>query len=243
MNSFLTLAFLFFIGSLAGWCMELLFRHFTSRDRKWINPGFCVGPYLPIYGFGLCTLYLIASLEQFSILSDPLWNKLSLFLAMALCMTAIEYVAGLLCLRLWNVRLWDYSNFRGNIQGIICPQFSLIWAALGAVYYFLIHPYILDALDWLSRNLAFSFFVGMFYGVFLIDVAYSAQFVTKIKQFAVDNEVIVKYEGLKDYIHAHHILNKQKPRFFFPLHSNLPVQEYLKEMRATLEHARRKRKP
>ena len=63
MNLFLTLAFLFFIGSVLGWVLELFFRKFFSGsnpEHKWINPGFCTGPYLPIYGFGLCALYLLA---------------------------------------------------------------------------------------------------------------------------------------------------------------------------------------
>lgn len=64
MNTFLVLAFLFFIGSTFGWVLELFYRRFFSRnnkERKWINPGFCTGPYLPLYGSGLCLLYLIAS--------------------------------------------------------------------------------------------------------------------------------------------------------------------------------------
>lgn len=69
MSMFLTLAFLFFVGSVAGWVLELFFRRFLSDanpERKWINPGFCTGPYLPLYGVGLCVLYLIVSLERFS---------------------------------------------------------------------------------------------------------------------------------------------------------------------------------
>ena len=56
MNQVLIFAFLFFIGSCLGWCMEVFFRRFFSRanpERKWINPGFLAGPYLPLYGFGL----------------------------------------------------------------------------------------------------------------------------------------------------------------------------------------------
>ena len=48
-----------------AWVLELFFRRFFSTsnpERKWINPGFCTGPYLPIYGSGLCVLYLLASL-------------------------------------------------------------------------------------------------------------------------------------------------------------------------------------
>ena len=102
MNIFLTLAFLFFIGATLGWVLELLFRRFFSSanpERKWINPGFCVGPYLPLYGCGLCFLYLIASLEQFSIIRDPFWNRVVLFLIMAVCMTVTEYFAGLIALK------------------------------------------------------------------------------------------------------------------------------------------------
>lgn len=54
MSLFLTIAFLFFIGSMAGWGIEVVFRRFFSSanpERKWINPGFLSGPYLPLYGF------------------------------------------------------------------------------------------------------------------------------------------------------------------------------------------------
>ena len=53
--------------------MELLWRRFNraNKTRKWINPGFMAGPYLPIYGFGLCTLYLLASMEQMVLKSIP----------------------------------------------------------------------------------------------------------------------------------------------------------------------------
>ena len=48
---FFILAFLFMFGSVAGWVLELFFRRIFSM-KKWINPGFLNGPYLPMYGFG-----------------------------------------------------------------------------------------------------------------------------------------------------------------------------------------------
>ena len=54
MSLFLSFVSIFFIGSTTGWIIELFFRRFAHG--KWVNPGFLVGPYLPIYGFGLCTL-------------------------------------------------------------------------------------------------------------------------------------------------------------------------------------------
>lgn len=235
MSLILSLAYLFFVGSCLGWLLELWFRNIVKHPDKLVNPGFCTGPYLPIYGFGLCVLYLLASLEKFSLISDPLWNKVVLFIAMAIGMTLVEYVAGVFCLKFLKVRLWDYSDLWGNIQGIICPLFSFFWAILGALYYFLIHPYILDGLDWLSRNLAFSFFIGMFFGVFIIDVVNSAQLVVKLKKFAEDNGVIVRYEALKTHIRQQREERSLKYHFFRPFRTERPLAESLREMQAELE--------
>ena len=65
MNLLFELCFLFFIGSVSGWVAELFYRRFFSDanpGRKWINPGFCTGPYLPLYGVGLGLVYLITVL-------------------------------------------------------------------------------------------------------------------------------------------------------------------------------------
>ena len=52
---------LFVIGSLVGWVLELFFRRFVSQ-KKWMNPGFLTGPYLPIYGFGVAVLYGVSNI-------------------------------------------------------------------------------------------------------------------------------------------------------------------------------------
>lgn len=233
MNLFLKLSFLFFIGSVCGWFLELFYRRFFSKnnpEHRWINPGFCTGPYLPLYGCGLCLLYLIASLERFEIIADPIWERVALFAVMAVCMTAIEYLAGWAAIRFYKVRLWDYSNEWANLNGIICPKFSLAWAALGALYYFFVHPHILNALRWLSENLAFSFVVGMFFGIFVIDVAQAASLMARLKQFAEENNVIVHLEAIKTHIRDHHDRTKEKYHFFMPFHSRLPLNEHLKAL-------------
>ena len=146
MNQPLILAYLFFMGSVAGWVIELIFRRFFSSanpERKWINPGFCTGPWVPLYGLGLDAMYLIVSLEKYSAFESVFATRAALFLTGAAAMTAIEYIAGMLSLKLLHVRLWDYSGQWGNVQGIICPKFSAAWAALVAgilLPYSPIHP-------------------------------------------------------------------------------------------------------
>lgn len=245
MNILLILAFLFFIGSLFGWVLELLFRRFFSKnnpERKWINPGFCVGPYLPLYGSGLCVLYLMAGIRPYIKTGSEIADTILLLLAMALAMTAIEYIAGIISYKGFHVRLWDYSKEWGNIQGIICPKFSLAWGLLGVAYYYLVHPNILDALNWLSQNLAMSFFIGVFYGVFIIDLVYSTHLIKTIKKLSDEYNVVVRYEELKVRIRASHDEHKTKYRFFRPFRSDTALGAHVKAMKASFEEQKAKRK-
>ena len=57
MTVFLQIVFIFYLGSTFGWIIELIFRRIVHK--KWVNPGFLIGPYLPIYGFGLVFLTII----------------------------------------------------------------------------------------------------------------------------------------------------------------------------------------
>ena len=241
---FLIVLYLFFFGGVGGWVLELFFRRFFSGanpERKWLNPGFLFGPCLPLYGFGTVLLFILSELDHtlFGSFSGTFWYYPVMFVVMALAMTLLEYIVGVVSFKGFHLRLWDYSKQWGNIQGLICPKFSLAWALLGAAYYFLIHPRILHAIDWLSRNLAFSFVIGLFYGVFLIDVVYSTKLIHRIKKLADENEVIVKYENLKAHVRSVHDRSAQKASFFFPLRSERPLNEHLRELRETLEQRRR----
>jgi uncharacterized membrane protein len=218
------------MGSLIGWVLELFYRRFVSKanpERKWINPGFLVGPYLPLYGFGLVAMYVLSQIDVSSI-EDETVQRLVLFLLMAVAMTLIEYVAGTIFIRGMKVKLWDYTHEWGNVQGIICPRFSFYWAVLSAVYYFLVHPHVLSSIYWLAEHLAFSFVVGFFYGVFVIDLCYSMHILVKVKQFAVDHDVVVKYQELKRSIRLFKEEYREKASFVFAFKSERSLTEHLK---------------
>ena len=150
---------LFVMGSLLGWVIELFFRRFVSQ-KKWVNPGFLTGPYLPIYGFGVVILYLMSSLNL--PIDNDVANAIIKVLLIGIGMTVIEFVAGLIFIKGCNVKLWDYSNRKGNIMGIICPTFSLIWLLVGSLYYFFLNPYLVKAITWISENLIYTYFIGIF---------------------------------------------------------------------------------
>ena len=149
MNIFLQFVFIFFIGSIFGYVLELFYRRYIHK--KWVNPGFLIGPYLPIYGFGLCSLTLI-----YLVFSKINANPLLIILLMGISMTLIELVAGLVFIEGAGVKLWDYSDKPFNFKGIICLEFSVIWTILGAVYYYFIANRVLSALEWFNNNISFQ---------------------------------------------------------------------------------------
>jgi len=234
MSLMLTLAFLFFIGAVSGWILELIYRRFSpdNASKKWINPGLCKGPYLPIYGCGLCALFLLSSIEGLGFCSS---SKCLLFTVMALSMTAIEYVAGLLCLHVFHVRLWDYSNEWGNIKGIICPKYSFFWAILSAIYFWGIHPYILASLDWFSHNPTFSFIVGLFFGIFIVDLINSTQLLAKLKQYANKHQITISFDALKSRPLTSPEKGKKLRRFFFPFYNEKTLYKALKDLKNSFE--------
>lgn len=186
---FLDVVFLFFFGSCAGWVLELLFRKFFSGanpEHKWLNPGFLFGPCVPLYGIGTVVLFGLSLIEStvFGGLSGSVWYYVIMFFLMALVMTGIEYAIGLLSIRVMGIRLWDYSNRPGNIQGIICPLFTFFWGVLSALYYFLLFPQLLRLVEWFTAHPLFSFIVGICFGVFVIDFAFSLHLGTQLRRRA-----------------------------------------------------------
>lgn len=217
MNLFLVLTFLFFAGSLIGWGIEVLWRRFFSKnnpERKWINPGFLNGPYLPLYGLSLCVLFVLSFIDVSFI--PYLWlHQLVLFVFMSICITAMEFVAGIIFIKGLKIKLWDYSNCWGNIKGIICPQYSFYWIILSAVYYFFIHPQILEWLYWFTNHLAFCLVIGFFYGVFTMDACYTFNVSAKIREFAEEKQIEIRYENLKADLRKRNEERKEKWSFLF----------------------------
>lgn len=198
-----TILTLFVIGSLIGWIGEVLFRRFFSA-KKWINPGFLVGPYLPLYGFGTIALFLLSNINlSFIGLSEnsPL-GILVKILFIGISLTLIEFIAGLIFIKGMNLKLWDYSKRKGNIMGIICPLFSLLWLIAGSLYYFFVNPYLVYAINWLAKesNNIYYFFIGIVIGMMITDFAYSIHIASKISTIAKNSKIVIDLEKLKEKI-------------------------------------------
>ena len=84
------------------------------------------------------------------------------------------------------------------------------------MYYYIIAENIINALDWFSENIDFSYILGIFTGLIIIDEFYSCKLYSKIKKYAKENNVIIKYEQLK--IDVKEFQKSAREKYFFWIH-------------------------
>lgn len=132
--------------------------------------------------------------------------------SMGIAMTILEFLAGLIFVKGFRVKLWDYSNQKGNIMGIICPLFSVIWFAVGVLYYYGVHPFMVKAAeasyaflfgsDGKVANIGFLFFLGLVYGVMLVDFIASTGVLNKASAYAKSSKAIQRFEEWREAFSA-----------------------------------------
>lgn len=124
-NQGIRLFYLFLTGSLTGWIYEVTLGFIYGYG--FVNRGFLYGPYLPIYGFGLVLLYLLLQ----GLLNKPIKikgikiNPILVFLGIVAITTCLEFLVGYGMIELFQMRLWDYSSYWMNYQGIISFNTSI----------------------------------------------------------------------------------------------------------------------
>ena len=152
----------FFVYSILGWCVEVAFA--AVNTRQLVNRGFLNGPACPVYGFGMVGLLAVLGPWQS--------NITVVFVVAAVLATLVELVAGVALYKLFHTRWWDYTKFRGNLGGFICPRFSLLWGLGGIIMVRLVHPPVAAAVQAVPP-LALAVADGVLTVVFAVDVGIS----------------------------------------------------------------------
>lgn len=168
MKELIKLSTLFVIGSLLGYIIEVIYKRVISK-KKWTNPGFLKGPYLPIYGFGTIVLYEISSvlISLFNV-PKPL-EVIIVILTFGVLLTLLELLSGIIFLKRFNLRLWDYSKRRLNLNGLICLRYSVYWTILGVGYFYLLHSLFIRLTNFSISNQYVSLIVAFIIISILID--------------------------------------------------------------------------
>ena len=123
--------FLYFaVYSVLGWVCETVYC--SVIQRKFVNRGFLKGPVCPVYGVGAVLVVLL--------LRSVSHNIAALFLSGMVVTTVLEYITSVLLEKLFQMRWWDYTHYKFQINGRVCLLNSLMFGGLSVIMMRLLHP-------------------------------------------------------------------------------------------------------
>lgn len=132
-NLICQLVILFFTFAVIGWCMEVILKYI--QYHRFINRGFLIGPYCPIYGFGTVAVTVLVGgmFSREGTVSEIFWA------GVVMC-GVLEYFTGWYMEKRFHARWWDYSNKPMNLHGRIWIGNLLLFGAASVVIVCLIDP-------------------------------------------------------------------------------------------------------
>lgn len=200
------LVLLFFSMAFLGWVMEVTCK--LIELGRFINRGFLIGPYCPIYGFGAVAIVLL--LERY--VDSP---ALVFAMAMVICGT-LEYLTSYVMEKLFHARWWDYSHRRFNLDGRVCAGTLIPFGLLGLILVYVMKPLLYRAFAhipqaWLTPLCA------VLIALLLADAAVSSTVLGKIRKSAAltgadDTEMLTK--AVRDTLEKQGVLLRRTLRAF-----------------------------
>ena len=137
------LVLLFFTFSCLGWLMEVALKFI--QYRRFINRGFLIGPYCPIYGWGVVAVTVLVGgmIGREGTVIEIFWA------GVVLC-GALEYFTSWYMETLFHARWWDYSQKPMNLHGRIWIGNLLLFGAASVVIVCWIDPVFFSLVEKLS---------------------------------------------------------------------------------------------
>ena len=225
---------LFFSYAILGWIMEVILKYF--QYKRFINRGFLIGPYCPIYGWGAILITIL--LKKYY--SDPL----ALFVFAILICSILEYLTSYIMEKIFHARWWDYSTKKFNINGRICLNTMIPFGMLGLLMMYIINPFLVKIFNTFSNN-TLMIIIVILSSIFIVDNIISLLALSKVRDtisnFRKDNteEISLKVRKMLSKL----AWPEQRIIKAFPkLHYLGNIKENIKEVKNTLETKQNKLK-
>lgn len=169
-SNFMYVFSLFIFYSFLGWIIEMFMENIINK--KFVNRGFLIGPYCPIYG--ISSLLMVFFLNQYK-------NDIGVLFCVSLVIcTLVEYITSFLLEKLFRARWWDYTNEPFNINGRVCLINSIAFGILGILLIDIINPFMSNLFLSFESNI-FNIIMILVLILFVIDILISCYAVLKIK--------------------------------------------------------------
>lgn len=170
MKEFALYFILFMIYSVIGWLIEIVV--VGTEEKKFINRGFMIGPYLPIYGYS--SIIMIFYLNHYK---D---NIITVFLLAVVVCSIMEYLVSYFLEKMFNARWWDYSTRKFNINGRVCLTNAFAFGLLGVLLVYIVNPFLEGLL--IKINSKWLILIALWLLIiYLVDLIISLEVTFKLK--------------------------------------------------------------
>lgn len=168
---------LFIFYSFIGWIIEIINELIT--EKRYVNRGFLIGPYCPIYGCGVILMILL--LNRY--LNDPV----VLFIMAVVICSILEYFTSYIMEKIFKARWWDYTERKFNINGRICLETMVPFGIGGLIIMYFVNPFITGVLNMIPTVLLKLISIILFV-VFLVDNLISFKIIFKFRNITKKEE-------------------------------------------------------
>lgn len=176
----------FVVYSFMGWLIETAFAGVITR--KFVNRGFLIGPFCPIYGFGALLIVLCSTWVRAVFENDLTFFVVSIIMSIFLT-TLLELIGGFILEKFFNHKWWDYGDKLLNFHGYICLQYSLIWGLLAFITIQIVHPEIYELMIQIPLQIK-HYTTNVFLLYFFIDTTKSVMNLIDFKKVILKNSNI-----------------------------------------------------
>ena len=163
--------FLFLIYAMMGWCMEVIWGYIQTK--KWVNRGFLVGPYCPIYGWGGVLITLC--------LSDHTDNPFAIFCMSIVICGVLEYLTSYIMEKIFKARWWDYRKRKFNINGRVCLETIIPFGLLSCMILYGTNPLLIDFLESMTEETLQVLFI-ICLAIFVTDFIISFTVISRLRK-------------------------------------------------------------
>ena len=147
---------------------------------KFINRGFLIGPYCPIYGWGAIAITIL--LKRYT------YDPLVLFIMSTLVCSIIEYFTSYFMEKKYHARWWDYSSKKFNINGRICLETLIPFGILGLFIMYVTNPMLFKIYQSISEIVVHIISITLFI-IFIVDNIISSNIISSVN---VEGSKLVK---------------------------------------------------
>ena len=139
--------------------------------KRFINRGFLIGPYCPIYGWGALAITIL--LKRYT---D---DVVALFVMAVVICSVIEYFTSYFMEKKYHARWWDYSDKKFNINGRICLETMVPFGILGVIIMYVTNPFFMGIYNAIPET-ALHIIAGVLFVAFIIDNMVSSKVISSI---------------------------------------------------------------